>query len=68
MDLVMLSRSYPLPTGAVARVDLLQDSSLVKRWEVTILVRTSRGVLVGSVTRRKTRTEAMRLVRKAIYG
>jgi hypothetical protein len=68
MDLVMLSRSYPLPTGAVARVDLLQDSSLVKRWEVTILVRTSRGVLVGSVTRRKTRTEAMRLVRKAIHG
>jgi len=64
----MLSRSYPLPTGAVARVDLLQDSSLVKRWEVTILVRTSRGVLVGSVTRRKTRTEAMRLVRKAIHG
>lgn len=64
----MLSRSYPLPTGAVARVDLLQDSSLVKRWEVTILVRTSRGVLVGSVTRRKTRTDAMRLVRKAIHG
>ena len=64
----MLSRSYPLPTGAVARVDLLQDSSLVKRWEVTILVRTSRGVLVGSMTRRKTRTEAMRLVRKAIHG
>lgn len=68
MDLVMLSRSYPLPTGAVARVDLLQDSSLVKRWEVTILLRTSRGVLVGSMTRRKTRTEAMRLVRKAIHG
>lgn len=64
----MLSRSYPLPTGAIARVDLLQDSSLVKRWEVTILVRTSRGVLVGSVTRRKTRTDAMRLVRKAIHG
>lgn len=64
----MLSRSYPLPTGAVARVDLLQDSSLVKRWEVTILVRTSRGVLVGSMTRRKTRTDAMRLVRKAIHG
>ena len=68
MDLVLLSRSYPLPTGAVARVDLLQDSSLVKRWEVTILVRTSRGVLVGSMTRRKTRTEAMRLVRKIIHG
>jgi len=68
MDLVLLSRSYPLPTGAVARVDLLQDSSLVKRWEVTILLRTSRGVLVGSITRRKTRTDAMRLVRKAIHG
>lgn len=68
MDLVLLSRSYPLPTGAIARVDLLQDSSLVKRWEVTILLRTSRGVLVGSVTRRKTRTDAMRLVRKAIHG
>jgi len=68
MDLVLLSRSYPLPTGAVARVDLLQDSSLAKRWEVTILLRTSRGVLVGSMTRRKTRTEAMRLVRKAIHG
>lgn len=68
MDLVLLSRSYPLPTGAVARVDLLQDTSLVKRWEVTILVRTSRGVLVGSITRRKTRTDAMRLVRKAIHG
>lgn len=68
MDLVLLSRSYPLPTGAVARVDLLQDSSLVKRWEVTILLRTSRGVLVGSMTRRKTRTDAMRLVRKAIHG
>lgn len=68
MDLVLLSRSYPLPTGAIARVDLLQDSSLVKRWEVTILLRTSRGVLVGSITRRKTRTDAMRLVRKAIHG
>lgn len=68
MDLVLLSRSYPLPTGAIARVDLLQDSSLVKRWEVTILLRTSRGVLVGSMTRRKTRTDAMRLVRKAIHG
>lgn len=68
MDLVLLSRSYPLPTGAVARVDLLQDCSLVKRWEVTILLRTSRGVLVGSMTRRKTRTEAMRLVRKIIHG
>lgn len=68
MHLVLLSRCYPLPTGAVARVDLLQDNSLVKRWEVTILLRTSRGVLVGRMTRRKTRTEAMRLVRKSLHG
>lgn len=70
MHLILLSRCYPLPTGAVARVALLQDCDTLRTcWEVAVTLtspRTKR-VTVGSITRRTTRTEAMRLVRKMLY-
>lgn len=67
MHTVLLSRSYPLSATSSARVDLLQDTdTLHKVWEVTVIVRTSKGVTLGSVTRRKTRSEAMRTVRRLL--
>lgn len=68
MHTVLLSRSFPLSAISSARVDLLQDTdTLRKYWEVTVVVRTSKGVMLGSITRRKTRTEAMRTVRRMLY-
>jgi len=67
MHTVLLSRSYPLSATSSARVDLLQDTDTLHRvWEVTVIVRTSKGVTLGSVTRRKTRSEAMRTVRRLL--
>lgn len=67
MHTVLLSRSYPLSATSSARVDLLQDTDTLHRvWEVTVIVRTSKGVTLGSITRRKTRSEAMRTVRRLL--
>lgn len=68
MQLVLISRSFPLSATRSLRVDLLQDTdTLAKVWEVTFVVRTSKGATLGSITRRKTRTEAMRIVRRALH-
>lgn len=71
MYTILLSRSYPLPNGKTTlRVDLLQHTdTLAKVWEVTVLFRSARhGVQTGSITRRKTRSEAMRIVRRALHS
>ena len=73
MYTVLLSRTYVLPSlgtlGRTVRVSLLQDTdTFALRWEVAVLVRTSKGLARGSITRRKTRTDAMRLVRELLYA
>lgn len=67
MQTVLISRSYPLSATSSVRVDLLQDTDTLRRvWEVTVIVRTSKGATLGSITRRKTRSEAMRTVRRLL--
>lgn len=67
MHMVLLSRSYPLSATSSVRVDLLQNTDTLRRvWEVTVIVRTSKGATLGSITRRKTRSEAMRTVRRLL--
>lgn len=74
MHLVLLSRTFALPSlGGTAersaRVSLLQDTdTLRKTWEVAVIVRTSRRVVIGATSRKPTRTAAMRLVRQMLYS
>lgn len=67
MHMVLLSRSYPLPSDGSIRVLLLQDTdTLRKTWEVVITTRTKTGNIVGITSRVKTRSEAMRMVRNRL--
>lgn len=73
MHLVLLSRTYTLPSLGVklrtARVSLLQNTDTGRfSWEVEITAHTSRGIVKGAITRRPTRTAAMRLVRQMLYS
>ena len=68
MQLVLISRTFSTPSGSTLRVSLLQDTdTLAKTWEVRRMT-FSVGAWVGTSSRNfATRTEAMRLVRKALY-
>lgn len=68
MQLVLLSRTFSTPSGSMLRVSLLQDTdTLAKTWEVRRIT-FSCGAWVGTSSRNfATRTDAMRLVRKALY-
>ena len=73
MQLVLLCRHFALPAlgtqGRLARVSLLQDTDTMRKsWEVSVIVRTNkRGTVLGATTRKRTRTDAMRLVRQMLY-
>lgn len=68
MQIVLISRTFSTPSGSLLRVSLLQDTdTLGKTWEVRRMT-FSVGAWVGTSSRNfATRTEAMRLVRKALY-
>lgn len=68
MQIVLISRTFSTPSGSTLRVSLLQDTdTLSKTWEVRRMT-FSVGAWVGTSSRNfATRTEAMRLVRKALY-
>lgn len=73
MHLILLSRSYVLPSlGAkhrTARISLLQHTDTGRTvWEVEVIVRTSRRIVRGAITRKPTRMAAMRVVRSLLYG
>ena len=69
MHAVLLTRKYPTSPNSWLEVSLLQDTeTLAKVWEIRALLHTAkRGTLVGSITRRKTRSEAMQIVRRLLY-
>lgn len=68
MQIVLVSRTFSTPSGSTLRVSLLQDTdTLAKTWEVRRMT-FSVGAWVGTSSRNfATRTEAMRLVRRALY-
>ena len=69
MHAVLLARKYPISPNSWLEVSLLQDTeTMAKVWEIRTMLQTSkRGTLVGSITRRKTRSEAMQIVRRSLY-
>lgn len=69
MHLVLLSRRYPVPDGSVFQVALLQDTDTGDlSWELRHIARHGRGWVGSSSRQYRTRTDAMRTVRRALYG
>lgn len=68
MHTVLIARRY-VTTRNTLEVSLLQDTvTFARMWEVRVLFHTRKhGVRVGAITRRKTRTAAMAIVRRALY-
>lgn len=64
MELILLSRDFHAPNALTLRVSLLQDvDTMRQRWEVRGWFTRPNGGTYGQTTTKRTRSEAMRIVR-----